>query len=138
MNMGSAELLTDVTIVANAALTLAKQSAIMESDALDLLARVKAMPEAALDLRIGSRQIIDCEWTATPMDQVTACLGAGCLVMVMLGAAGVNKATWRAVEVTSWDGKTLKAKQLYDATEFVIANPTKAITRIMYWAKSGA
>lgn len=85
--MGSADLLTDATIVANAALTLAKQSAIMESDALDLLARIKALPETATDLRIGPRQIIDCEWIATPLDQITACLGAGCLVMVMLGAA---------------------------------------------------
>lgn len=135
--MGSADLLTDATIVANAALTLAKQSAIMESDALDLLARIKLLPETAIDLRIGPRQIVDCEWTATPMDQITACLGAGCLVLVFLGAAGANKATWRAVEVVSWDGKVLKAKQLYEANEFVIANPAKAITRIVYWTKSG-
>lgn len=135
--MGSANLLTDATIVANAALTLAKQSAVMESDALDLLKRVKAFPQMALDLRIGPRQMIDCEWNATPMDQLQACLGAGCLVLVFLGAAGKDKATWRAVEVTSYDGKVLKAKQLYDATEFVVTNPLKAITRIVYWSKSG-
>lgn len=136
--MGSADFLSDAKIFVSSIVNMAKQGAIASSSGMDWVARFEKEFGQMQDLRIGSRQIIDCEWTATPLDQITACLGAGCLVMVMLGSAGANKATWKAVEVTSWDGKTLKAKQLYDNVEFVVTNPTKAITRIVYWSKGGA
>ena len=90
-------------------------------------------------MRIGPRQTLDCERIDAPIDRIEGALGAGCLVLVLVGMEGRPKTTWRTVQVQSANGLDgqMMVQEMYNDTVYQLTDAKHQVVRVVIFPKEG-
>lgn len=137
--MGSADVMMRTNRVVELATALARQATRLMTDAEALYQWARALPDVAQELRIGPRQTVDCERIDAPIDRIEGALGAGCLVLALVGMEGHPKTAWRTVQVQSASGNDgqMMVQEMYNDTVYQLTDAKHQVVRVVIFPNGG-